>query len=144
MTRQIQDLRWTGLGWANFWFAFCKRSNPVRVGSNIHLRKSGAGRNRVTDRKSGWSRVAHFPTDADIQASYEISVTLVSCWTLLLQVQLPENTIRVLCQLSRSIFLEQSMLVELASPVVIAGDIHGLCILERGTLIKFRGDTARS
>ncbi|OQV18050.1 Serine/threonine-protein phosphatase PP1-gamma catalytic subunit [Hypsibius exemplaris] len=41
------------------------------------------------------------------------------------QVQLPENTIRILCQLSRTIFLEQPMLVELSSPVVIAGDIHG-------------------
>ncbi|KAL8588960.1 Serine/threonine-protein phosphatase PP1-1 [Nucella lapillus] len=41
------------------------------------------------------------------------------------QVQLPESQIRQLCQLSRSIFLEQPMLVELEAPVNICGDIHG-------------------
>lgn len=41
------------------------------------------------------------------------------------QVQLPETQIRQLCQISRSIFLEQSMLVELEAPVNICGDIHG-------------------
>ncbi|PVD38362.1 hypothetical protein C0Q70_00976 [Pomacea canaliculata] len=41
------------------------------------------------------------------------------------QVQLPETQIRQLCQLSRSIFLEQPMLVELEAPVNICGDIHG-------------------
>ncbi|XP_064602959.1 serine/threonine-protein phosphatase alpha-2 isoform-like [Liolophura sinensis] len=41
------------------------------------------------------------------------------------QVQLPETQIRQLCQISRSIFLEQPMLVELEAPVNICGDIHG-------------------
>ncbi|XP_046554475.1 serine/threonine-protein phosphatase PP1-like [Haliotis rubra] len=41
------------------------------------------------------------------------------------QVQLPETQIRQLCQLSRGIFLEQPMLLELDSPVNICGDIHG-------------------
>ncbi|XP_076448883.1 uncharacterized protein LOC143285462 [Babylonia areolata] len=41
------------------------------------------------------------------------------------QVQLPESQIRQLCQLSRAIFLEQPMLVELEAPVNICGDIHG-------------------
>lgn len=41
------------------------------------------------------------------------------------QVQLPESQIRQLCQLSRGVFLEQPMLVELEAPVNIVGDIHG-------------------
>ncbi|XP_063445356.1 uncharacterized protein LOC134725460 [Mytilus trossulus] len=41
------------------------------------------------------------------------------------QVQLPETQIRQLCQLSRELFLEQPMIVEVASPVNIVGDIHG-------------------
>ncbi|CAH1795600.1 unnamed protein product [Owenia fusiformis] len=41
------------------------------------------------------------------------------------QVQLPESQIRQLCQISRNIFLEQPMLVELEAPVNICGDIHG-------------------
>ncbi|KAJ8036988.1 Serine/threonine-protein phosphatase PP1-beta [Holothuria leucospilota] len=41
------------------------------------------------------------------------------------QVQLPESQIRQLCQLSRKRFLEEPMLVELAAPVNIVGDIHG-------------------
>ncbi|XP_076324964.1 uncharacterized protein LOC143232867 [Tachypleus tridentatus] len=41
------------------------------------------------------------------------------------QVQLPEHQIRQLCQLSREIFLNQPMLVELEAPVNIVGDIHG-------------------
>ena len=41
------------------------------------------------------------------------------------QVQLPENQIRMLCQLSREKFLSQPMLVELEAPCNIVGDIHG-------------------
>ncbi|XP_041362581.1 serine/threonine-protein phosphatase PP1-1-like isoform X2 [Gigantopelta aegis] len=41
------------------------------------------------------------------------------------QVQLPETQIRQLCQLSRAIFLEQPMLLEVESPINICGDIHG-------------------
>ncbi|KAK6184903.1 hypothetical protein SNE40_007259 [Patella caerulea] len=41
------------------------------------------------------------------------------------QVQLPESKIRQLCVLSREIFLEQPMLLELEAPVNICGDIHG-------------------
>lgn len=41
------------------------------------------------------------------------------------QVQIPETQIRSLCHLSREIFLEQPMVVELAAPVNIVGDIHG-------------------
>lgn len=41
------------------------------------------------------------------------------------QVQLPETQIRQLCQLSREIFLEQPMLIEITAPVTICGDIHG-------------------
>ncbi|XP_022241726.1 serine/threonine-protein phosphatase PP1-gamma catalytic subunit B-like isoform X2 [Limulus polyphemus] len=41
------------------------------------------------------------------------------------QVQLPEHQIRQLCQVSREIFLNQPMLVELEAPVNIVGDIHG-------------------
>lgn len=41
------------------------------------------------------------------------------------QVQLPETQIRQLCQISRAIFMEQSMLIELEAPVNICGDIHG-------------------
>ncbi|XP_033629969.1 serine/threonine-protein phosphatase PP1-gamma catalytic subunit B-like [Asterias rubens] len=41
------------------------------------------------------------------------------------QVQLPENQIRQLCQLSREKFLEEPMLLELEAPVNIVGDIHG-------------------
>lgn len=41
------------------------------------------------------------------------------------QVQLPETQIRQLCQKSRDIFLAQSMLIELESPINICGDIHG-------------------
>lgn len=46
-------------------------------------------------------------------------------FTIEFQVQLPETQIRQLCQISRSIFLEQPMLVELEAPVNICGDIHG-------------------
>jgi serine/threonine-protein phosphatase PP1 catalytic subunit len=42
-----------------------------------------------------------------------------------MQVQLPESQIRQLCLLSRAIFLEQPMMVELEAPVNIVGDIHG-------------------
>eukprot|EP00057_Strongylocentrotus_purpuratus_P034297 XP_794664.2 PREDICTED: serine/threonine-protein phosphatase PP1 [Strongylocentrotus purpuratus] len=48
------------------------------------------------------------------------------------QVQLPENQIRHLCQLSREQFLEEPMLVELEAPVNIVGDIHG----QYGDLIR--------
>lgn len=41
------------------------------------------------------------------------------------QVQLPETHIRQLCTLSREIFLQQPMMVELSAPVNICGDIHG-------------------
>lgn len=41
------------------------------------------------------------------------------------QVQLPEYQIRQLCHVSREIFLQQPMLVELEAPVNIVGDIHG-------------------
>ncbi|KAJ8319398.1 hypothetical protein KUTeg_004489 [Tegillarca granosa] len=41
------------------------------------------------------------------------------------QVQLAETNIRQLCQKAREIFLEQPALLELESPVVIVGDIHG-------------------
>ncbi|XP_033119283.1 serine/threonine-protein phosphatase PP1-like [Anneissia japonica] len=41
------------------------------------------------------------------------------------QASLPDTQIRQLCQLSREIFLKQSMVVELAAPVRIVGDIHG-------------------
>ncbi|XP_076336587.1 uncharacterized protein LOC143239432 isoform X1 [Tachypleus tridentatus] len=41
------------------------------------------------------------------------------------QVQLPEAQIRQLCLVSREIFLNQPMLVELEAPVNIVGDIHG-------------------
>ena len=41
------------------------------------------------------------------------------------QVQLPETHIRQLCHRSREIFLEQPMLLELAAPINILGDIHG-------------------
>ncbi|XP_013386574.1 serine/threonine-protein phosphatase PP1-2 isoform X2 [Lingula anatina] len=41
------------------------------------------------------------------------------------QVQLPESHIRQLCQLSREIFMEQPMLLELSAPVNVVGDIHG-------------------
>lgn len=41
------------------------------------------------------------------------------------QVQLPENQIRMLCQLSREKFLAEPMLVELEAPCNIVGDIHG-------------------
>ncbi|XP_002736947.1 uncharacterized protein LOC100378725 [Saccoglossus kowalevskii] len=41
------------------------------------------------------------------------------------QVQLPETQIRQLCQISRQVFLDQPMLIELESPVNIVGDIHG-------------------
>ncbi|XP_022314315.2 serine/threonine-protein phosphatase alpha-2 isoform-like [Crassostrea virginica] len=41
------------------------------------------------------------------------------------QVQLPETQIRQLCQLSREVFLEQPMLIEITAPVTICGDIHG-------------------
>ncbi|XP_072029769.1 serine/threonine-protein phosphatase PP1-gamma catalytic subunit B-like [Amphiura filiformis] len=41
------------------------------------------------------------------------------------QVQLPENQIRMLCQLTREKFLSQPMLVELEAPCNIVGDIHG-------------------
>lgn len=50
---------------------------------------------------------------------------LLACPYHVYQVQLPETQIRQLCQLSRSIFLEQPMLVELEAPVNICGDIHG-------------------
>ena len=42
-----------------------------------------------------------------------------------LKVQLPENQIRQLCQMSREKFLEEPMLLELEAPVNIVGDIHG-------------------
>lgn len=41
------------------------------------------------------------------------------------QVNLPENQIRQLCATSREIFLSQPVLLELAVPVVICGDLHG-------------------
>lgn len=41
------------------------------------------------------------------------------------QVQLPESQIRQLCQISRSIFLEQPNLLEVGCPITIVGDIHG-------------------
>ena len=49
---------------------------------------------------------------------------VLSC-TFLFQVQLPEIQIRQLCVRAREIFLEQPMLLELGSPVIICGDIHG-------------------
>ncbi|XP_064478753.1 serine/threonine-protein phosphatase alpha-2 isoform-like isoform X1 [Ornithodoros turicata] len=41
------------------------------------------------------------------------------------QVQLSEQQIRALCSAAREIFLSQPMLLELAAPVNIVGDIHG-------------------
>ncbi|XP_019641498.1 PREDICTED: serine/threonine-protein phosphatase PP1-alpha catalytic subunit-like isoform X2 [Branchiostoma belcheri] len=41
------------------------------------------------------------------------------------QVQLPENQIRQLCQMSRALFLEQPIFLELNAPINIIGDIHG-------------------
>lgn len=41
------------------------------------------------------------------------------------QVQLPEGTIRLLCQVSREVFMQEGVLLELGAPVNIFGDIHG-------------------
>ncbi|EDO40085.1 predicted protein, partial [Nematostella vectensis] len=41
------------------------------------------------------------------------------------QVQLPEAQIRQICQVSREIFLQQPMLLEIGAPINIFGDIHG-------------------
>ena len=41
------------------------------------------------------------------------------------QTQIPENQIRQLCLVSREVFLQQPMLLELEAPVNILGDIHG-------------------
>ncbi|EDV28248.1 uncharacterized protein TRIADDRAFT_20850 [Trichoplax adhaerens] len=41
------------------------------------------------------------------------------------QVQIPESQIRLLCQVSRQLFLQQPMLVSVNAPVNICGDIHG-------------------
>jgi len=41
------------------------------------------------------------------------------------QVQLPEGTIRLLCQVSREVFMREAMLLELNVPINIFGDIHG-------------------
>ncbi|KAG6588315.1 hypothetical protein SDJN03_16880, partial [Cucurbita argyrosperma subsp. sororia] len=41
------------------------------------------------------------------------------------QVQLSESEIRLLCQVSREIFLQQPNLLELEAPIKICGDIHG-------------------
>ena len=38
---------------------------------------------------------------------------------------LPESQIRQLCARSRELFLSQPVLLELAAPLVICGDIHG-------------------
>ena len=39
--------------------------------------------------------------------------------------QLPESQIRLLCQVSRELFLEDCVLAEVDAPVNICGDIHG-------------------
>ncbi|KAI8477539.1 hypothetical protein Bbelb_447290, partial [Branchiostoma belcheri] len=44
---------------------------------------------------------------------------------LLPTVQLPENQIRQLCHMSRALFLEQPIFLELNAPINIIGDIHG-------------------
>jgi len=36
-----------------------------------------------------------------------------------------EAEVKAVCQMSRQIFLEQPMLLELAAPIKIVGDIHG-------------------
>ncbi|XP_067045094.1 serine/threonine-protein phosphatase PP1-beta-like isoform X2 [Acropora muricata] len=41
------------------------------------------------------------------------------------QVSLPEGTIRLLCQVSREVFMKEDMLLEVEAPVNIFGDIHG-------------------
>ncbi len=41
------------------------------------------------------------------------------------KVTLPENQIRQLCLVSREVFLQQPMLLELEAPVNVIGDIHG-------------------
>lgn len=41
------------------------------------------------------------------------------------QVQLPEGTIRLLCQVSREVFMQEGVLLELGAPMNIFGDIHG-------------------
>lgn len=41
------------------------------------------------------------------------------------QVQLPEGTIRLLCQVSREVFMQEGVLLELGTPMNIFGDIHG-------------------
>lgn len=40
-------------------------------------------------------------------------------------VKMSEAEVRAVCQMSRQIFLEQPMLLELAAPIKIVGDIHG-------------------
>jgi len=41
------------------------------------------------------------------------------------QVSLPEGTIRLLCQVSREVFMKEDMLLEVEAPLNIFGDIHG-------------------
>ncbi|RMX54686.1 hypothetical protein pdam_00009321 [Pocillopora damicornis] len=40
-------------------------------------------------------------------------------------VQLPEGTIRLICQVSREVFMQEGVLLELGAPMNIFGDIHG-------------------
>ncbi|KAL1463389.1 hypothetical protein WDU94_015144 [Cyamophila willieti] len=41
------------------------------------------------------------------------------------QINLPENDIIALCRVSRDIFLEEPMLLEIPAPLKVCGDIHG-------------------
>lgn len=40
-------------------------------------------------------------------------------------VKLVESEVRAICQLSREVFLQQPVLLELEAPIKIVGDIHG-------------------
>jgi serine/threonine-protein phosphatase PP1 catalytic subunit len=64
----------------------------------------------------------------------DIKIDLDAVLTQLLQVQdkkpgtrvnLNENVIRAICNISRDIFLSQPMLLEMGAPVIICGDTHG-------------------
>eukprot|EP00118_Oscarella_pearsei_P006042 m.27604 g.27604 ORF g.27604 m.27604 type:complete len:320 (+) comp30203_c0_seq1:66-1025(+) len=90
-----------------------------------HLIHSNLVKEGVTNGRLFNASVATSVTMVELNVDSVIEKLLAVRATPGKQVNLPEPVVRQLCQVSRQIFLDQPMLLEIAAPVNIVGDLHG-------------------